>query len=103
MAGRRILAPFGERARDGRGGRHLPQRGARQALRAAERLSRAVVDGLEEGVMVTDAELRPVSWNASALRILGCDAEQLAGDGLAAEAIGTLRYGDGRPVTPRDN
>ena len=34
--------------------------------------------------MVTDAELRPVSWNASALRILGVSAEQLAADGLVA-------------------
>ncbi len=113
MAGRRILAPFGERARDGRDDAQLvsrgvvvesgPQHRARQALRAAERLSRAVVDGLEEGVMVTDAELRPVSWNASALRILGCDAEQLVADGLASAAIGALRYGDGRPVTAGDN
>ncbi len=113
MAGRRILSPFGERVRAGRDDAQLVSRGvvvesgpqlrARQALRAAERLSRAVVDGLEEGVMVTDAELRPVSWNASALRILGASAEQLATDGLASGAIGTLRYGDGKPVTPGDN
>jgi diguanylate cyclase (GGDEF)-like protein/PAS domain S-box-containing protein len=113
MAGRRILSPFGERVRAGRDDAQLVSRGvvvesgpqlrARQALRAAERLSRAVVDGLEEGVMVTDAELRPVSWNASALRILGASAEQLATDGLASGAIGTLRYGDGKPVTAGDN
>ncbi len=114
MAGRRILAPVGERVRDGRDDAQLgsrggvvvesgPQHRARQALRAAERLSRAVVDGLEEGVMVTDAELRPVSWNASALRILGCDAEQLRARGLEADGIGTLRYGDGRPLSGGDN
>ncbi|HEX7292641.1 MAG TPA: EAL domain-containing protein [Conexibacter sp.] len=113
MAPRRILSPFGERVRAGRDDAQLVSRGvvvesgpqlrARQALRAAERLSRAVVDGLEEGVMVTDAELRPVSWNASALRILGVTAEQLGADGLASGAIGALRYGDGRPVTPGDN
>lgn len=114
MAGRRILAPFGERARDGRDDATQlvsrgvvvesgPQHRARQALRAAERLSRAVVDGLEEGVVVTDAELLPLSWNASALRILGCDADQLRAGGLAAPEIGALRYGDGRPVTARDN
>lgn len=113
MAGRSILAPFGERTRGGRDDAQLvsrgvvvesgPQHRARQALRAAERLSRAVVDGLEEGVVVTDANLGPVSWNASALRILGCSAEQLAADGFASPAIGTLRYGDGRPVTPGDN
>lgn len=72
-------------------------------LPAADRLSRAVVEGLEEGVLVTDAELRPVSWNASALRILGVSAEQLVADGIAAPAIGALRYGDGRAVTDRDN
>ncbi len=77
-------------------GRPLP-------LPAADRLSRAVVEGLEEGVLVTDAELRPVSWNASALRILGVSADQLAADGIAAPAIGTLRYADGRAVTERDN
>jgi len=77
-------------------GRPLP-------LPAADRLSRAVVEGLEEGVLVTDAELRPVSWNASALRILGVSAEQLAADGIASPAVGTLRYGDGRAVSDRDN
>ncbi len=78
-------------------------RTAGQELRAVERLSRAVVEGLEEGVVVTDAELRPVSWNASALRILGVTAAQLAADGIVSPAIGTLRYGDGRPVTAGDN
>lgn len=113
MPGRSILSPFGERVRAGRDDAQLVSRGvvvesgpqlrARQALRAAERLSRAVVDGLEEGVMVTDAELRSVSWNASALRILGVSAEQLGADGLLSGAIGTLRYGDGKPVTAGDN
>ncbi|HYV15941.1 MAG TPA: EAL domain-containing protein [Conexibacter sp.] len=69
---------------------------------AAERLSRAVVEGLEEGVVVTDAELRPTSWNASALRILGLTAEQLGADGFVS-AAGALRYGDGRPLTAGDN
>jgi len=113
MAGRSILSPFGERTRNGRDDAQLVSRGvvvesgpqlrARQALRAAERLSRAVVDGLEEGVMVTDAALRPVSWNASALRILGASAEQLVADGLLSGATVALRYGDGRPVTAGDN
>jgi diguanylate cyclase (GGDEF)-like protein/PAS domain S-box-containing protein len=113
MPGRSILSPFGERTRAGRDDAQLVSRGvvvesgpqlrARQALRAAERLSRAVVDGLEEGVMVTDAELRPVSWNASALRILGVSAEQLAAEGLIGGSAGSLRYGDGKPVTTGDN
>lgn len=112
--GRNLLsAPFGERARSARADAQLvsrgvvvesgPQNRARQALRAAERMSRAVVDGLEEGVVVTDAELRPVSWNASALRILGVSAAQLAADGLVGSGSGALRYDDGRPVTAGDN
>jgi diguanylate cyclase (GGDEF)-like protein/PAS domain S-box-containing protein len=76
---------------------------ASSSIDAAERLSRAVVDGLEEGILVADAELAPMSWNASALRILGVTAEQLAADGLASPAIGVLRYGDGKPVTAGDN
>ncbi|HKG38203.1 MAG TPA: EAL domain-containing protein [Conexibacter sp.] len=113
MLGRSILSPFGERTRAGRDDAQLVSRGvvvesgpqlrARQALRAAERLSRAVVDGLEEGVLVIDAALRPVSWNASALRILGVSAEQLAAEGLIAGSAGALRYGDGKPVTAGDN
>ena len=113
MPGRSILSPFGERVRAGRDDAQLVSRGvvvesgpqlrARQALRAAERLARAVVDGLEEGVIVTDAELRPVSWNASALRILGVSAEQLAAEGLIGGSAGALRYGDGKPVTTGDN
>jgi diguanylate cyclase (GGDEF)-like protein/PAS domain S-box-containing protein len=115
VPGRRSIftAPFGERQRASRGNAELvsrgvvvesgPQHRARQELRAAERLSRTVVDGLEEGVVVTDADLRPVSWNASALRILGVTAARLVADGLATDAIVDLRYGDGRPVTAGDN
>lgn len=82
-----------------------PQQRARQALRAAERLSRAVVEGLEEGVLVLDTNLRPVSWNASVLRILGVTAEQLADveQLRVAPATAALRYDSGKPVTPRDN
>ncbi len=112
--GRNLLsAPFGERVRSARADAQLvsrgvvvesgPQNRARQALRAAERMSRAVVDGLEEGVVVTDAELRPVSWNASALRILGVSAERLQAEGFVGPAGGGLRYEDGRPVTSGDN
>jgi diguanylate cyclase (GGDEF)-like protein/PAS domain S-box-containing protein len=72
---------------------------ARQALGAVDGLSRAVVDGLEEGVVVTDASARTISFNPSALRILGvdavrlADAEPLLGDGSA------LTLPDGSPLT----
>ena len=47
---------------------------------------------------MTDAELRPVSWNASALRILGVTPRSsLHAEGLAGGAIGALRCGDGPP------
>src|SRR4051795_4260341 len=87
--GRGFSAPFGERRRKGKQAAQLisrglvvdlgPQQRARQAVRAAEQLSRVVVEGLEEGVVVTDAELRALSWNASALRILDLDAGTIAG------------------------
>lgn len=110
-----FTAPFGERQRGGRRddsplvSRGLvvdaaPQQRARQALRAAERLSRAVVEGLEEGVVVTDAELRPVSWNASALRILGVTPEELSAGRFGEAAVAArVRYDSGKPLSVRDN
>jgi diguanylate cyclase (GGDEF)-like protein/PAS domain S-box-containing protein len=109
-------APFGERSRTGKRDGPLvsrglvvdaaPQQRARQALRAAERLSRAVVEGLEEGVVVLDPALRPVSWNASALRILGLGAGDMIGQpagGGFLFASGHLRYDNGKPLSAQDN
>jgi len=108
---RSFSSPFGERARDGKRDGPLvsrglvvdvaPQQRARQALRAAERLSRAVVDGLEEGVVVLDADLAPLSWNASALRILGVTAEDMSAGSPFARA--GLRYDNGKPLSDHDN
>jgi diguanylate cyclase (GGDEF)-like protein/PAS domain S-box-containing protein len=99
-------APFGERVRGERTDAPVVSRGvvvetgpqmrARQALRAAERLSRTVVEGLEEGVIVCDAALRPVSWNESALRILGVPS----GASPAWPAASGLRDADGAPLAP---
>jgi diguanylate cyclase (GGDEF)-like protein/PAS domain S-box-containing protein len=106
-----IRAPFGERSRQRRADERLVSHGlvvesgptdrAHDALTPSERLSRTVVDGLEEGVVVTDLELRALSWNASALRILGVSAAQLTASTVAA--AGTLQYADGKPVTAADN
>jgi diguanylate cyclase (GGDEF)-like protein/PAS domain S-box-containing protein len=84
-----IRAPFGERRRADRTAGQLksrglvvdlgPQQRARQAVRAFEQLSRVVVEGLQEGVVITDADGRAASWNASALRILDLSAEQING------------------------
>jgi diguanylate cyclase (GGDEF)-like protein/PAS domain S-box-containing protein len=124
--GRGLSAPFGERRRKGRQAGQLksrglvvdlgPQQRARQAARAAEQLSRVVVEGLDEGVVVTDADRRAVSWNASALRILELTAAELAGavapfkddleivaehDGRAlepGESLSVIAQLEGRPI-----
>jgi diguanylate cyclase (GGDEF)-like protein/PAS domain S-box-containing protein len=93
-----LAAPFGEKTRRERPVERLvsrgvvveagPQHRARQAQRAAERLGQVVVDGLDEGVIVADSELQPVSWNASALRILGMSEESLREHDFAASGAG---------------
>jgi diguanylate cyclase (GGDEF)-like protein/PAS domain S-box-containing protein len=78
---------------------------ARQAAHEAEKLSRVVVEGLEEGVIVTDAALRATSWNASAVRILDLTDEALAG-GLRAPFVPDLRIvdeRDGRTLGPGES
>jgi diguanylate cyclase (GGDEF)-like protein/PAS domain S-box-containing protein len=110
---RSLSAPFGERTRTGRGDERLvsrglvvesgPQHRARQALRAAEQLSRAVVDGLEEGVVVTNEQLRAVSWNASALAILGLDAAALSIARAPFLPAGFVDENRGTAVTDADN
>jgi diguanylate cyclase (GGDEF)-like protein/PAS domain S-box-containing protein len=112
-------SPFGERVRPDRRQERLvsrglvvdpgPQHRASQALRALERLSRAVVDGLSEGVVVLDPQLQVVMWNQSAVDLLGAPAAQLARaaaaphmparaaleTGLAEQRLVRLRQRDG--------
>jgi diguanylate cyclase (GGDEF)-like protein/PAS domain S-box-containing protein len=61
----------------------------------AEQLSRTVVEGLEEGVIVTDDRLRATTWNASAVRILGLSDAELA-SGVPAPFRADLRIVDER-------
>ncbi|WP_121249840.1 sensor domain-containing protein [Solirubrobacter pauli] len=94
----RLVAPFGERQRRERPVDRLvsrgvvveagPQHRAHQAQRAAERLSRVVVEGLDEGVIVTDGDLRPINWNPSALRILGLSEARLQAHNFGARGAG---------------
>jgi diguanylate cyclase (GGDEF)-like protein/PAS domain S-box-containing protein len=94
----RLVAPFGERQRRERPVERLvsrgvvveagPQHRAHQAQRAAERLSRVVVDGLDEGVLVTDGDLRPINWNPSALRILQMSEARLQQHDFGAPGAG---------------
>ncbi|MEA2481928.1 MAG: hypothetical protein QOJ07_3850, partial [Thermoleophilaceae bacterium] len=110
---RSLGAPFGERERSGRRDGGLvsrgvvvesgPQHRTRQALRAAEQLSRAVVEGLEEGVIVTGADLRAVSWNASAQVILGVATEELKGAAAPFVPGGALTGEDGAELTAESN
>jgi PAS domain S-box-containing protein len=114
--GRGLSAPFGERRRKGRQAGQLisrglvvdlgPQQRARQAARAAEQLSRTVVEGLEEGVIVTDAQLRASSWNASAARILDLADADLTAPGVVAPFRTDLRIvdeRDGRTLDPSES
>ena len=110
---RRLTAPFGERRPSRRHDDRLvsrglvvesgPQHRARQALRSAEQLSRAVVEGLEEGVVVTDAELRAVSWNDSALTILGLDEREIRCLRAPFVPNSELTNADGHPVSHDDD
>ena len=79
------------------------QHRARQALRAAEQLSRVVVEGLEEGVVITDSQLRAVSWNASASVILGVEPDALEGAVAPFVPDGVLVAAEGEPITADDN
>jgi diguanylate cyclase (GGDEF)-like protein/PAS domain S-box-containing protein len=112
--GRGFSAPFGERRRNGRQAGQLksrglvvdlgPQQRARQAARAAEQLSRVVVEGLDEGVVVTDAERCAVSWNASALRILELSAAELAGTVAPfKDDLEIVAEHDGRTLMPGES
>jgi PAS domain-containing protein len=81
-----------------------PQQRARQAARAAEQLSRVVVEGLDEGVVVIDAQRRAVSWNASALRILELSAAGLAGAVAPfKDDLEIVAEHDGRTLTPGES
>ncbi len=56
-----------------------PEQETASRLRDAEEMNRSVIETMTEGVVVQDALGRIVSWNASAERILGLSADELAG------------------------
>ncbi|HEY6761614.1 MAG TPA: EAL domain-containing protein [Baekduia sp.] len=111
--GRGLSAPFGERRRQGKQAGQLksrglvvdlgPQQRARRAARAAEQLSRTVVEGLEEGVIVTDVDLGAVSWNASALTILELSAEELSSARAPFKRDLHIVVADGRTLAPGES
>ncbi len=49
------------------------------ALAASEQRFRTVLESMEEGVVLQDAQMKILLWNAAAERILGLSADQLAG------------------------
>ena len=77
----------------------LALRDSEQALRASEALYRAMVTGLNDGVIVFDAQALPQGCNAAAERILGLSQQQMR---LKPMAVGTwpAAYPDGRPMPP---
>ncbi len=71
---------------------HIEQRRqATAALSASEEQYRSVVSVLAEGITVYDVDGRPVAHNASAERILGLTADQIAGRSLLDPRWQTLR------------
>ncbi|WP_434632911.1 PAS domain S-box protein [Chromobacterium sp. CV08] len=69
------------------------------ALRAGEQRYRAVVDALDEGVLIHDGAGRVLACNPSAARILGTPQAELEGSDVAALwQDGTLE--DGTPFAP---
>lgn len=68
------------------------------ALRRAERRLQTVVNSLEEGVIVLDAECRPESMNPAARRILGLPSDQTLTDGLDMSNVFPSWDVDGKPL-----
>ena len=77
-----------------------PMREAIQALRDSEELNRAVVETLEEGVIVMDPDGVALTCNASAARILRTPQDEIIG--LRAPFVTggwSVAWEDGTPLT----
>jgi putative two-component system response regulator len=72
------------------------QRGAEEALRASEQRYHAVVEALNEGVVMQDREGRILAFNKSAERILGLSAEEML-EGNSHKPLVPLIREDGSP------
>jgi putative two-component system response regulator len=72
------------------------QRRAEEALRASERRYRSVIEALNEGVIMRDANGRVVACNSSAMRILGLSPDELH-DSTADRPAVRLVHEDGSP------
>lgn len=70
-------------------------RRAETALTDSEHLNRAVVEALDEGVVVLDGAMNVLSSNASAVRLLGPDPSELVHASSLSEPIS---FGDGTPL-----
>jgi diguanylate cyclase (GGDEF)-like protein/PAS domain S-box-containing protein len=68
------------------------------ALRRAERRFQAVVNSLEEGVVVLDARCRPESINPAARRILGLPSDETLMDGRDLSTVYPLSDASGKPL-----
>lgn len=78
------------------------QRRAEEALRASEERYRSVVEALDDGVVMQDADGRVVAFNKSAERILGLSADQLAGSSSYQPPV-RLIHEDGSPFVGHEH
>jgi diguanylate cyclase (GGDEF)-like protein/PAS domain S-box-containing protein len=75
---------------------------AEAALATSEERNRGVIHALEEGLLIYGADLRAISCNAAAARILGLPESELLGKPAAAWPI-TMTHEDGTAVLPENS
>ncbi len=91
------VAPLGGRAAIAAFTGVMDHRLRERSLRDSERLNRAIVAGLQEGVLVVDTDLRVVLANEAAARHIGVSVEEMVGAPLSA--IPTVVLDEtGRPI-----
>jgi diguanylate cyclase (GGDEF)-like protein/PAS domain S-box-containing protein len=82
-------------------GQFLESKRAQEHLRDSEARFRTVVDSVDEGILVYDREVKIVSVNAAAERILGLPREKLLGAPGFVSLLQCIRE-DGTPVHSQD-
>ncbi len=72
-------------------------RGSEERLRESDERYRSVIASLQEGILVQDDTGKITAWNASALRVLGLDADELKGRSLL-DPTWSIKSEDGSPL-----
>jgi PAS domain S-box-containing protein len=78
-------------------GQFMERKRIEQGLRDSEERYRSMIGALDEGIMLVDLERRVFATNASAERILGVPATDMAGAAAAAQFPEAV-FDDGQPV-----